>query len=75
MAMKKGKDADPVMNAQTDGSYEQFNTPLNCQKAEEDPQTALDNSVIPWTKGGHNDDPMGILDLTGPRGRRGDPQG
>lgn len=58
----------------TDGTYDELNTPLNVQKDDKDPQVALDNGLIPCAKGERLDDPMGYLeDLTGPRGRRGDP--
>lgn len=68
---KKG--SDPVDNAETDGSYNQLSTPLNVPKAEEDPQAQLDNSVIPHAHGAQDPDPMGYLNLTGMKGRRGDP--
>jgi hypothetical protein len=72
VAKKGGKDA--VIDAVTDGTYNQLSTPLNCPKAEEDPQAQLENKVIPGAAGESLDDPMGYLeDLTGNRGRRGDP--
>lgn len=71
--MAKGS-ADPVTGAVTDGSYDQFLTPLNSPKAKADPQADLDNRVIPWANDERYHDPMGYLDLTGPKGRRGDPK-
>ena len=67
------KSNDPIESG-TDGAYSQLHTPLNVPKADTDPQAQLDNSAIPHAKNGMNADPMGYLDLTGPRGRRGDPK-
>jgi hypothetical protein len=69
---KKG--SDPVDGAVTDGTYSQLSTPLNVPKASADPQADYKNDVIPHAEGhGDHYDPMGYLDLTGDRGRRGDP--
>lgn len=72
MAKKIGK--DPALNAATDGSYSQLSTPLSAPKAGPDPQGALDNGIIPFASSDSTEDPMGFLDLTGDRGRRGDPK-
>lgn len=66
--------SSPVEGAPTDGSYDELHTPLNAPKAKPDPQADLDNHEIPFADGKGDHDPMGyIADLTGPRGRRGDP--
>ena len=71
---RKSKGHDPVVDAVEDGSYSEFLTPLNAPKSEADPQANLDNAVIPWADDEHYHDPLGLLNLTGPRGRRGDPE-
>lgn len=68
------KQSDNAYQGPTDGTYDQLNSPLNVQKADPDPQAALDNPLIPGAKGEGVADPLGILDLTGPKGRRGDPR-
>lgn len=65
--------ADPVMDSTDDGTYSELLTPLNAPKAEADPQAQLMNDIIPFATGQDHHDPLGILDLTGERGRRGDP--
>lgn len=65
---------DPVDSAIEDGTFNALHTPLNTPKAGPDPQANLDNSIFPGAKGENIDDPMGYLDLTGPKGRRGDPK-
>lgn len=69
---RKGGD-DPVEGAVTDGTFSQLHSPLNVPKSSADPQADLKNDVIPYAKGNTTYDPMGYLDLTGERGRRGDP--
>lgn len=72
--MARSSGADPIPSSTTDGTYNEFNTPLNVPKAKADPQADLQNSVFPGSKGDSVHDPSGYLDLTGPRGRRGDPK-
>jgi len=74
-AKKSSPSFDPVEEAIEDGSYSQLATPLNVPKSEPDPQADYENSVIPHASADDSYDPMGYLDLTGPRGRRGDPGG
>jgi len=64
---------DPVIDATDDGTYSELLTPLNVPKADADPQAQLQNDVIPFSTGQDHNDPLGILDLTGERKRRGDP--
>lgn len=72
------KTPDPLESAKIDGTYDELHTPLNAPKADADPQGQLDNAVIPIAKSSAKSeipDPQGYLgDLTGPRGRRGDPK-
>lgn len=71
----KGKMTDPVESAHEDGTFSQLASPLNVPKAKPDPQADLQNEVFPYESGTDYHDPMGYLnDLTGPRGRRGDPK-
>lgn len=64
---------DPVIDATDDGTYSELLTPLNAVKADPDPQAQLQNDLIPYSTGQDAHDPLGILDLTGERDRRGDP--
>lgn len=72
--MAKSRAAEGIPSSHTDGTFNELATPLNVPKAKEDPQADLNNSMFPGAKGESLDDPMGYLDLTGPRGRRGDPK-
>lgn len=58
----------------TDGAYDELNTPLQVAKDAKDPQVDYDNDIIPGAMGEGVQDPLGILNLTGPKGRRGDPR-
>jgi len=64
---------DPVMDATDDGTYSEMLTPLNTPKSDPDPQAQLQNDIIPFSTGHDAHDPLGIFNLTGERGRRGDP--
>lgn len=73
--MAKSSGADPIPSSTTDGTFNELASPLNVPKAKLDPQADLQNSVFPGAKGQMPSDPLGIVDdLTGPRGRRGDPK-